>query len=254
MKKRTRQILLLLTDGVFINLSFWLALMIRFEGTTGLINSQAAQYINVYKEVFIGVTLLKIVIFYIFKMYSSLWQYASIEELMKVVFASLVATMATVSLLTALQLTMPRSIYILTALIDIVLIGGIRFFYRFLRRTRRPSFYLNRKGKKNILVIGGGEAGSLLIKEYKSNPESDSFPVAILDDEKSKQGLEVNGVKIVGTTKDFIEISEKYEIDEAVTAIPSADNQTIKDILEIAKDTEVKMRTLPSIYNLADGK
>src|SRR6056297_3358994 len=254
MKKRTRQILLLLTDGVFINLSFWLALMIRFEGTTGLINSQAAQYINVYKEVFIWVTLTKLGVFYVFKMYSSLWKYASIEELIQVVFASLVATMATVSLLTALQLTMPRSIYILTALIDIVLIGGVRFFYRFLRRTRRPSFYLNKNGRKNVIVIGGGEAVSILIKEYKSNPESQSFPVAILDDDKSKQGLELNGVKIVGTTKDLIKVSKKYNIDEAVIAIPSADNQTIKEILEIAKETKVKMRTLPSIYNLADGK
>ncbi|MFZ7131027.1 MAG: polysaccharide biosynthesis protein [Eubacteriales bacterium] len=254
MEKRIRQILLLIADAVLINLSFWFALMIRFEGTTALLNNQAAQYINVYKDVFIWVTLVKIVVFYIFKMYSSLWKYASIEELMQVVFASLVATMATVSLLTAMQLTMPRSIYILTALIDIVLVGGVRFFYRFIRRARRPSFYLNKKGRKNVLVIGGGEAGSLLVKEYKSNPESDSIPVAILDDDKSKQGLELNGVKIVGTTKDFIKISEKYDIDEAVIAIPSADNKTIKDILELAKKTDVKMRTLPSIYNLADGK
>ncbi|MFO7887186.1 MAG: nucleoside-diphosphate sugar epimerase/dehydratase [Eubacteriales bacterium] len=254
MKKRTRQILLLLTDAVLINLSFWLALMIRFEGTTSIINSQAIQYINVYKDVFIWVTLTKLGIFYVFKMYSSLWKYASIEELIKTVFASLVATMATISLLTALQLLMPRSIYILTALIDIVLVGGVRFFYRFLRRARRPSFYLNKNGRKNVIVIGGGEAGSMLIKEYKSNPESQSFPVAILDDDKSKQGLELNGVKIVGTTKDFIKVSKKYNIDEAVIAIPSADNQTIKEILEIAKETKVKMRTLPSIYNLADGK
>src|SRR6056297_2879261 len=136
MKKTTRQLLLLLTDAVFINLSFWLALMIRFEGVNELINSQAVQYINVYKDLFIYVTILKICIFYIFKMYSSLWRYASIEELMQVVFASFVATMATVSLLTALHLTMPRSIYVLTLIIDIVLVGGVSFFYRFLRRTR----------------------------------------------------------------------------------------------------------------------
>ncbi|MBG0763761.1 MAG: polysaccharide biosynthesis protein, partial [Tissierellales bacterium] len=172
MEKRIRQILLLIADAVLINLSFWFALMIRFEGTTGLLNNQAAQYISVYMDVFFYVTAVKIVVFYIFKMYSSLWRYASIEELMQVVFASLVATMATVSLVTAMQLTLPRSIYILTALIDIVLVGGVRFFYRYLRRARRPSFYLNKNGRKNVLVIGGGEAGSLLIKEYKSNPEA----------------------------------------------------------------------------------
>jgi FlaA1/EpsC-like NDP-sugar epimerase len=254
MEKRIRQILLLIADAVLINLSFWFALMIRFEGTTGLLNNQAGQYINVYMDVFIYVTAVKIVVFYIFKMYSSLWRYASIEELMQVVFASLVATMATVSLLTAMQLTMPRSIYILTALIDIVLVGGVRFFYRYLRRARRPSFYSNKNGRKNVLVIGGGEAGSLLIKEYKSNPEADSIPVALLDDDKTKLGMELNGVKIVGTTDDFEKVSEKYEIDEAVIAIPSADRDTIKKILDTAKETRVKMRTLPSIYNLADGK
>ncbi|MBG0763760.1 MAG: polysaccharide biosynthesis protein, partial [Tissierellales bacterium] len=81
-----------------------------------------------------------------------------------------------------------------------------------------------------------------------------SIPVAILDDDKTKQGMELNGVKIVGTTDDFVKVSEKYEIDEAVIAIPSADRDTIKKILDTAKETRVKMRTLPSIYNLADGK
>jgi len=254
LKKRTRQLFLILADITFINLSFWLAFMIRFEGTTELLNNQAAQYIIVYKEIFIYVTILKICVFYVFKMYSSLWRYASVEELMQIVFASIVGTMAAISLLTALQLTLPRSIYILTTLIDIVLIGGLRFFYRFLRSARKPSFYINKKNKKNVLIIGGGEAGSLLVKEYKSNPESDSMPVAILDDDKLKQGLQLNGVKIVGTTEDFKKAAKKYEIEEAVIAIPSADNKIIRKILEKAKDTNVKMRTLPSIYNLADGK
>jgi FlaA1/EpsC-like NDP-sugar epimerase len=254
MEKRIRQTLLLITDAVLINISFCLSLMIRFEGTTALLNSQAAQYISVYRDTFVYVTVVKLIVYYVFKMYSSLWRYASVEELIQVVLASLVATMATISLITALQLNMPRSMYILTTLIDVVLIGGVRFFYRYLRRLRRLSFYLNKNNRKNILIIGGGEAGSLLVKEYKSNPESDSMPVAILDDDRTKQGMKVNGVKIVGKIDDFNEIVKKYKIEEAVIAMPSADKQTIKKILEVAKDSNVKMRTLPSIYNLADGK
>ena len=253
MNMRKRQILLLVIDAVLLNLAFWLALMIRFEGSGVIISRHAFEYVEIYKNTAIFVTGTKLFIFYIFKMYTSLWRYASIEELFQVVLAVIVETMATVTILTAFQITIPRSIYIIAALIEISLIGGVRFAYRFLRRVKRPK-YRSRNGKKNILVIGGGEAGSLLIKEYKSNPESDSMPVAVLDDDGGKQGLEINGIKIVGKVEDFEEICDEYNIHEAVIAIPSADRDTIKRILNQSKGTNVKMRTLPSIYNLADGK
>ncbi|MEA3422559.1 MAG: nucleoside-diphosphate sugar epimerase/dehydratase [Bacillota bacterium] len=252
MTKSVKQLFLIIFDAAAINFSFYLAFFVRFEGDI-IHFSDAVNYIYVYTNMFIWITIIKLIVFYVFKMYSSLWRYASVEELFQVVLASVVATAATVSLLTAFSMSFPRSIYLLTFIFDTMLLGGIRFSYRFFRRNRRLTSYF-RKNMKRILIIGGGQAASMLVKEIKENTNSNMTPVAILDDDKSKIGLSVNGVKIVGKTKDIIMYTVKYNIDEIIIAIPSADRKAINEIVNHAKDTKCKLRTLPGMYEIADGK
>ena len=254
MNLRLRQIILIVADIISINLSFMLAIIIRFEGNV-FTDANALQYIYIYLDTFIYISFLKIIIFQMFKMYSSLWRYASVEELVQVVFASLTATMATITINYGLSITIPRSIYALTFILDTVFIGGVRFMYRYFRRSRRSIFTLNKnESTKNILLIGAGVAGSILIKEFKQNPNADSMPIAILDDDTNKIGLSIHGIKVVGPIQVLKEKIEELNIDEVLIAIPSADRKLIRKIIELTKGTQVKIRTLPSIYNLADGK
>lgn len=252
MKKSLRQLFLIVFDALAINLSFLLAFLVRFDGDIANF-SDAVKYAYIYLNMFIFITLVKIIIFFIFKMYSSLWRYASVEEMMQVVLATLVATTATVSLLTAFSMNMPRSIYLLTFIFDTIFVGAIRFSYRFFRRNRRLTTFF-KKNMKRILIIGGGQGGSLLVKEYKENPLANAIPIAILDDDPRKIGLTVNGVKIIGRIDEVHKYVDKFDIQEIVIAIPSLGKKDKKRIVELCKKTNIKIRTLPGVYEMAAGK
>ena len=154
MTKSVKQLFLIIFDAIAINFSFYLAFFVRFEGDI-IHFSDAVNYIYVYSSMFIWITLVKIIVFYIFKMYSSLWRYASVEELFQIVLASVVATAATVSLMTAFDMGFPRSIYLLTFIFDTMLLGSIRFSYRFFQESlfgKLGLFYSLHVGGQNTFL------------------------------------------------------------------------------------------------------
>jgi len=206
MKKR-RALFLFILDAIFINISYILALYIRFEGN--IAGNQFVQYFLRYKDHFIYVTLIKLAIFLYFKLYKPVWKYASVEELMNIVVASIVSNAAVLSYMFIRQSMLPRSIYILAALLDMVLIGGIRFSFRALTTV---SAGLHRNGsQKSIMIVGGGDAGAMVIREFKNHTQLNSRPVAIIDDSLEKQGQMINGVPVVGTRVDIPSIAESIK-------------------------------------------
>ena len=249
MIKYKNRIMLLIADVFLINISIILALFVRFEGA---VDGQFIQYVQVYRENFILITVVKILIFYYFKLYSSIWKYASVEELNKIVSAAIAGNALMVLIFVLKQESMPRSIYILAILFDMALIGGVRFSLRSI-----GSLYhgVSRKSKnqKRVMVVGAGDAGVMVIKEYRNHYGLNSIPVVFIDDNKSKQGLVIGGIHVAGTRKDIPRIVEKYSIDEIVIAIPSASKKDIAEIVGISKKTKAKLKILPGIYELIDG-
>jgi FlaA1/EpsC-like NDP-sugar epimerase len=239
-------------DIISINLSFFMAFIVRFEGTI-MTDSLALQYIYTYLDILVYVTIIKLIVFYIFRMYSSLWRYASIEEMFQIILASIVATTATVSLIAALQMKMPRSIYLLTFLFDTILVGGVRFSYRLLRRGRNNNWFFNRD-RKRIMIVGAGAAAAMLVKEFRENPKSNEHVVVLVDDDPDKLGFSIGRAKVAGKLNNIKQLVSKYRVEEIVIAIPSADKPTMKKIVEIANQTNCKLKTLPSVYDLVDGK
>ena len=128
MERRRRAYFLLFLDIIFINISYILALFIRFEGN--IRGNMFVEYFHVYKENFIYFTLIKLAMFLYFKLYKSVWKYASIEELMNIVMVAIASNAATLSFMFIRQANLPRSIYIIATLLDMVFIGGIRFSFR----------------------------------------------------------------------------------------------------------------------------
>ena len=249
MIKYKNRIMLLIADVFLINISIILALFVRFEGA---VDGQFIQYVQVYRENFILITVVKILIFYYFRLYSSIWKYASVEELNKIVSAAIAGNALMVLIFVLKQESMPRSIYILAILFDMALIGGVRFSLRSI-----GSLYhgVSRKSKnqKRVMVVGAGDAGVMVIKEYRNHYGLNSIPVVFIDDNKSKQGLVIGGIHVAGTRKDIPRIVEKYSIDEIVIAIPSASKKDIAEIVGISKKTKAKLKILPGIYELIDG-
>lgn len=247
---KRRSFILLILDTILINISYLLSLYIRFDGD--IVGSQFLEYFTKYKEHFIYITAIKLVIFLYFKLYKSVWKYASIEELINIVVASIVSNAAILSYMFIMQSNLPRSIYVLATLLDMVLIGGIRFSSRAVNSI--GGGILKRDNQKKIMIIGGGDAGAMVIREYKNHTQLDSKPIAIIDDSEKKQGQMINGVLVVGKRIDIPTVAEKLKIDEIIIAMPSASKTEIRDIVEIAKTTKAKLKILPGMFELIDGK
>lgn len=252
MRKKIYNVLLLFADGLAINLAFILAFLLRFD--SNFINgAQSAEYFDVYVQNILTFTVIKLVIFYFFGMYNNLWKYASIEELMQVIATSFVAMAATLSYTFIMQHHLPRSIYIITFMLDIILIGGIRFSYRAARRMRNNGINSN-KNLKRVMIIGAGQAGAMVIQELKNHEELNSTPIAVIDDNDTKLGKKINGIPVLGDRYHIRKIAERKKIDEIIIAIPSSSKKEVKEILEECSKTKCKLKMVPGIYELIDGQ
>lgn len=248
MSRRTKIAVLLTVDMVLINLSYVLALIIRFEGN--ILGNQFISYFIIYKDAIIHITLIKLFIFSFFSMYKSSWRYASIEELANVIASSIMSNLAVFTYMYLMDTQLPRSIYIIATLLDMLFIGGIRFSYRSLRNFKyRISKY---NDQKRIMIIGAGAAGAMVIKEFKNHPQLNSRPIVIIDDDPNKLGQVIKGIPVVGNRFDILEKAESLKIDEIILAIPSASKKEISEIVEICKESKAKLKTLPGIYELID--
>ncbi len=248
--RKKRSFILFILDTILTNLSYLLSLYIRFEGN--IAGEQFLEYFTRYKEHFICITIIKLIIFLYFKLYNSVWKYASIQELMNIVVASVVSNAAILSYMFIMQSNLPRSIYIIATLLDMVLIGGIRFSFRAMNTVGGGIF--KNGNQKRIMIIGGGDAGAMVIREYKNHTQLNSRPIAIIDDSEKKQGQMINGVPVVGKRVDIPAIVEKLKIDEIIIAMPSASKKQIKDVVEISKTTKAKLKIVPGMFELIDGK
>ncbi|MDR7869509.1 MAG: nucleoside-diphosphate sugar epimerase/dehydratase [Tissierellaceae bacterium] len=243
------RIALVFMDLMLINLAYLLALFIRFEG---VIDTQFLSYLPRYLDNAIYITIIKIGIFYYFKMYKTMWRYASITELYSIVTAIMVSNAAVLSFLFIRQANLPRSIYILTTLIDMTLVGGLRFSFRAFDRNL-SSNVKKKDTMKRIMIIGAGDAGVMVIREYRNHVQLNSKPVVIIDDDIKKQGQVINGVPVVGGRQSILSAVDSYHIDEIIIAIPSASRKETREIIDICKETKCKLKILPGIYELIDG-
>lgn len=253
MVKAMKMSILLFLDIILINISYIAAFLIRFEFNVASPVFEA--WFSTYLNHFLILTGIKIVVLYFFGMYKSLWKYAGIEELLKTVAVAFVSTAVVIFYLVLVQDNMPRGVYIITFILDIYLIGGVRLGYRFIKGARGMSLFKSGENKINrVMVIGAGDAGSVIIKELRNHSELKSKPVVVIDDNKDKLNRRIAGVPIAGTRHDIVSLAKKYRIDEIIIAIPSANKKDIRDIVEKCNKTQCKLKILPGLYELIDEK
>ena len=239
---------MMIVDFFLLSLSIVLAFLIRFEGYL-----PPEYLITIQRHLLISVAI-KIIVLRLFKLYSSLWEYASIEEMIQIFLGAVLANGGFVIYFTLIAERIPRSIFVIITIIDIMLLGGFRMSYRILDRMRSYGHIPKKKAFKRLLVIGAGDAGAMVVKELKKYQHLDSKPVALIDDDESKKGRRIHGVPILGTRKDIHRIAIEQEIDEIVIAIPSAAKKEIRDIVNHCKETDAKLRIVPGVYELIDGQ
>ena len=248
---------------LFVNVAYTLALLMRFEFSASTVGFDS--YYPVFLSNCIVFMLIRLVVYTVMGLYRSLWRYASMDELVKIVASCILSTIISIVYLSMTSQSLPRSIYCIEPMISIILVGGMRFAYRLLRNIKTPgTFTLKRseEGKlfssdernKRIMLVGCGDAGASMIKEISSHREFGQKIVVAVDDDPYKLNKKIAGVKIAGTREDIPKLCEKYNVDEIIIAIPSASRKTISEIIEICHKTKCKVKVMPSIIDLINEK
>jgi len=210
----------------------------------------------------LGITIiLKPIIYILFGMYSRLWRYASIRELTLILSAVTTASLFVAVIMMALFssevfIGFPRSVLIIDWLLSILLIGGLRFLFRWLAENTSTAAQATRdtsRREKSVLVIGAGDAGAMVVKELQKNPQLNINPIGFLDDDQNKQDSEIHGVPVLATLKEIEDILEHSLVDEVIIAIPSAPGKVLREVANACRKRRVAFRTMPGLYELLGG-
>ena len=193
-----------------------------------------------------------LIVFYLFKLYQSLWAFAGPTEAQNIVAACFLCAVLNYGGMKLLHFPIPRSYFFMYAMVLTAITTFGRFSYRFIRSIRHKA--QNKRNASKVMVIGAGEAGNTVIKELVNSTYCTMSVKCIIDDNSSKWGQFIQGIKIVGGRDKIVESAAFYGIDEIIIAIPSANRATMRELVEICKETNCKLRTLPGIYQLVNGE
>ncbi|RKI84022.1 polysaccharide biosynthesis protein [bacterium 0.1xD8-71] len=248
-----RRTCLIIYDIISVILASYLAILARYEFHVDTI----PQYFMYPIEMFLPVNIiLTLLIFYIFRLYSSLWAFAGETELQNIVLSCVLSTfvdgMGMQFFKASSHQAVPKSYYLFYMFFLVTCIFASRFSYRFFRSLKHKQ--KNKKNLISVMVIGAGEAGNVIIKEIVNSNFSTMVIKCVIDDDKGKWGRYIQGIKVAGGRDKIVECADIYEVDEIIVALPSASRADIREILEICKDTNCKLRSLPGMYQLVNGE
>ncbi|MDY5976268.1 MAG: nucleoside-diphosphate sugar epimerase/dehydratase, partial [Anaerovoracaceae bacterium] len=243
-------IYLIAYDMAAVAFSYFAALFLRFDCVFSRIPEE---YFSEYLKFLPVSMLITVVIFHMFRLYRSIWRFASYSELYRITIASLlIAVINTVSM-TLILGRMPVSYYFFGAVLQFILTVGIRFAYRFvlLIRSRKPLA----DDHKRVMVIGAGNGGLSLIRDinHRSKHHDCDKVCCIIDDNSNKWGRFIEGVKVVGGREKIISACEEYHIDKIYFAIPSAPFKEKAEVLKICSETGCELKQIPGMYQFAEG-
>lgn len=243
-------IYLVIYDIIAVNASYFVALLLRFDMSYSSIPEQYLDNFIRFAPVY---TIFALIVFAVLHLYNSLWRFASFSELNRIIMSSVLTTAFQLGSIIVTSQRMPVSYYVFGAVFQICLVTGVRFGYRYisLQRTRIRK---SKSAAHNVMIIGAGAAGQMILKELTSSAHLSSKPCCIIDDNPNKWGRIMDGVPVEGGRDSIMNAVEKYEIDRILIAIPSASPQEKRDILNICKETHCQLKSLPGVYQLAKGE
>lgn len=247
-----KRIFFVLYDVCAIITACLISLLIRFEF---IINASNRFYFERLGRILPILIVLTLVIFNIFRMYNSIWKYAGGRELFYIACASGIASVLypiTVMVVIREAVPMPRSSYILYPIFLFLLVSGVRYVYRLIRAFIRMR--ANAQAQKRVLIVGAGEAANALLKEINNSSHLEMDVVGLVDDDPSKKGSFLHGIKVMGDRNDIPRLVKKLEVEKILIAIPTLPEREMKEILDICKETGCVLERLPGMYQLANGE
>ena len=241
-----RTALLLLLDIIATYLSYWLASI--------LTNVKGEVFVNNEIYFVLGIlAFINVVVLATFRLYNNLWEYASIDEVIQIVGATVLGTLGGAVFLWIICTRLPIRVFVVSCFLLIFFMGGIRFVFRFMRQKGRAIASSQRTcDRPRTLVVGAGETGSLAIGRMASkDPLMPGIPIVATDDDPAKRGQRIHGVKVSGGTPDIVDLVDRYDIEQIVVAIPSSTPEERKRIYGECTKTDCRLRTLPNVRALS---
>jgi len=255
--KLSKQLVLLVFDAVFVNLGYFLTAYILFAG-------DIPQYLmNQLLSRAPFVTLAYLLVFRMFGLYSSIWQYAGMHELMQCAGAVLTGSILGVGIdAIGKNLKIPRlpistltpAVYFTGTLTIAALIGGLRLLYRAARRKQKHTSLELVTKEKRVMIVGAGTMGMIIISELEANGFRLGRPVVVVDDNTEKQGKRLRGVPVRGGCEKIPELAVKYAVDEIIICLPSAAAERQTEVIKIALETGCVLKTSPSLHEMQNEK
>lgn len=239
---------LVLMDLFAVNLSALGALLLRFELSISALAESG--FVQAYLKTALVYSAAAIVLFALCRLYRSLWQYASIDELRYIIFAAAAATAVQMAVGRLMGVYLPRSMPILNLLLLFLALTLIRYSYRIARRLFRQRGTVLRR----TMLIGAGAAGAVVMRELKRSPHSQNEIVCIIDDDPGKKHTLLAGVPVIGGRECIAWAAEEYRVTDIIFAIPTASRSDTRQIIELCQKTGCKLQMLPGIYQLASGQ
>ncbi|KZL93720.1 polysaccharide biosynthesis protein [Clostridium magnum] len=245
---------LIIYDIAFLIVSLYFSFLLRFEFNI------PQEYMMLLKLSIIPVVIINLVCNRFFNLYSSIWKYASVEELMSVIYSISLSNIIFIiysyfvyyKFLENKLYRFPFSVHIIFWILSVLALGAVRFMWRVAQDNNLGKDSID--VKKKLLIIGAGDASALLIKEIKRHKSFNYSIVGLIDDDPSKQGRLINGIEVIGGRDRIVEVCKERNVEEIILAIPSADLEIKREIINICRDTNCKLKTLPGIYEIIDGE
>lgn len=246
----SRVLIIMLADILGILGSYLLALWARFDLHFMDI---PPEFLQGYLSTIWWWVLICLAVFWLCNLYNSIWRFVSVDALMRIILAYVILGGLSFGCVKLFHIVMPRSYYVWGLLCSFFITAGIRFFYRGVRylRNRVPG---SQKGTENVMIIGAGQAGRQLIREYAVSSHLNSRVACLIDDNPAKRGRILEGVRIVGGRRDIPQAVKRYDIRKIIFAIPSLQGAGRQEILNICSKTGCQIQVVPGIYQLVKGE
>ena len=251
--------ILVVLDVGSLALSYVLAFAIRFD------NVMFFDQFGLYWMAFFPILIIKLAVFEAMGLYRRLWRYASVRELLSVVWAVALSSLLCGVFILVLWLWpastfvtgFPRSVIFIDAMLTLLLVGGVRFVARWQQETQRPTAARDGAGvtgDRPALIVGAGDAGAMAAREMLRNPQLGYHLIGFLDDDPDKLGLRIHGVPVIGALADLARCVQELRVRQVLIAMPTAPGAAVRRVVELAQDAAVEIRTLPGYYELIGGQ
>ena len=239
---------LLLVDIILINVSVLFSLLLRHEFSLTMLRESL--HVQGYLRIALPYTLITLLIFACFHLYRSLWEYAGADELGNIILATIASNVVQIPLCLMMKIALPRSLPIINSLVMMAAVGAFRYTYRYARKLRNQF----EQERRPTMLIGAGASGALVLRDLTNSGRSQNRVVCVIDDDVSKHGTFLMGVKVAGGRDLIPEMAEKFGITDIILAIPTATAKEKREIVAICQKTNCKLQILPGIYQLASGQ